>query len=103
MWANNKSVLNWDGVRTMSSDCDTYSVDLSAYFDGELEDEEIIALETHLADCDHCRGQLEKMEKLHNVIADATTRSIKRRPLFQEIMERIDQEEKKVRRPELVS
>ncbi len=48
--------------------CKAYSVDLSAYFDGELEGDELARLEAHLDDCDACRGSLDRFTQLRSAL-----------------------------------
>lgn len=82
-----------EGDRAMGENCQSFSVDLSAFFDGELEGEELSAIETHLESCTRCAGELEKMRKLSGAIHRASEGSPVRRPLFQEIMSRLGEEE----------
>lgn len=53
---------------TTNQACREYAVDLSAYFDGELEEPERAELEAHLADCQGCRHDLEKMGRLRQAM-----------------------------------
>ena len=53
----------------MKDSCSKYSVDLSAYFDGELEAEAESALQKHLKDCESCRVNLEKMRLIRSAMS----------------------------------
>lgn len=44
--------------------CERFAVDLSAYFDGELDGAELVAVEQHLSGCGACTEKLEKLNKL---------------------------------------
>ena len=59
----------------MSDTCAKFSVDLSAYFDGELEAEEEKALKAHLDACDKCRGDLDRMRRIRSAMSGLGRRS----------------------------
>ena len=44
---------------------------VSAYLDGELRDRDRVAVERHLAECDHCRGYVEQVRTLLQITADS--------------------------------
>lgn len=52
----------------MSKGCKRYAVDLSAYFDGELEGDALTDLERHLDRCEGCRDTLQRLRKLRNAL-----------------------------------
>ncbi|MDH4225279.1 MAG: zf-HC2 domain-containing protein [Deltaproteobacteria bacterium] len=52
----------------MSTICKQYAVDLSAYFDGELDADETRFLEAHLATCTDCRESLAKMDSIRSTL-----------------------------------
>jgi anti-sigma factor RsiW len=52
----------------MATGCKAYAVQLSAYFDGELEGAELQAVEAHLAGCDGCRNTLQRLGKLRHAL-----------------------------------
>ncbi len=56
------------GEIEMSKDCKPFSVELSAYFDDELEGEELEGLEAHLSDCEDCREGLKKLKRLRKAL-----------------------------------
>lgn len=57
------------GEIEMSKDCKPFSVELSAYFDDELEGEEMEGMEAHLSDCEDCREGLKKLKMLRNALS----------------------------------
>jgi len=57
------------GENEMSKVCQPFSVDLSAYFDDELEGGELEAMEAHLSDCEDCQEGLKKLKRLRNALA----------------------------------
>ena len=73
----------------MSRKCRDFSTDLSAYFDGELEGRCLQLLESHLQDCNGCRGDLEKMGKIRSALFSMTGSPAEREPLVHQIMEKI--------------
>lgn len=78
----------------MKSACPEMAVDLSAYFDGELAANERQRMEAHLEICAPCREALEGMSRLHDAFAALSASHPgggRRRPLFQEIMARLDE------------
>jgi len=52
----------------MNRDCSSFSVDLSAYFDGELEDEKSARLKSHLDECEKCSASLEKLRMIRQAM-----------------------------------
>lgn len=63
MWAQiSFGIIEGNGA--MNENCQKYSVDLSAYFDGELNGKKQTLLKEHLRACEDCRKELGKMEKL---------------------------------------
>ncbi|MDH4249484.1 MAG: zf-HC2 domain-containing protein [Deltaproteobacteria bacterium] len=53
----------------MKDSCAKYSVDLSAYFDGELEAGEEATLKAHLEGCSTCRERLDKMNLIRSAMS----------------------------------
>lgn len=82
-----------EGDRIMSEACERFSVDHSAYFDGELEGAALAGIEAHLEACPGCKADLEKMGKLSNALHRVSGAPPTRRPLFEEIMERLAKED----------
>ncbi|MCH7477076.1 MAG: zf-HC2 domain-containing protein [SAR324 cluster bacterium] len=79
-------------IGLMSRKCRNFSADLSAYFDGELEGKPLHLLESHLQDCDGCRGDLEKMGRIRSALFSLTGSPAEREPLVHRIMEKIRQD-----------
>ena len=77
----------------MKSECEKLAVELSAYFDKELNGAQAAAVEAHLAGCADCRGDLEKMTRLRNALHDSGTRAAPETRLLQDLMQAL-------RRPE---
>lgn len=69
----------------MSGECKKYSVDLSAYFDGELEGKELAQMEAHLADCENCRSGLDKMTLLSSALSSISQSPIHRRSVLKDL------------------
>ena len=57
------------GEIKMSKDCKPFSVELSAYFDDELEGEELEGMEAHLSDCEDCQEGLKKLKRLRKALS----------------------------------
>ena len=57
------------GENEMSKVCKPFSVDLSAYFDDELEGGELEAMEAHLSDCEGCQEGLKKLKRLRKALS----------------------------------
>lgn len=73
----------------MSVGCKKYSVELSAYFDGELEGEELAALEAHLDGCEGCRADLQGLERLHGAMASLSRPPLSRGSILEELNARL--------------
>lgn len=52
----------------MMRDCESFAVDLSAYFDDELDAKETALVEEHLSGCAACQGNLAKMRRLRDAL-----------------------------------
>lgn len=50
--------------------CPEYRVDLSAYFDGELDGESLLRMEQHLQQCEGCQASLAKLRKLRSAMSE---------------------------------
>ena len=61
--------LEVTGEIEMSKDCKPFSVELSAYFDDELEGEELERMEAHLSDCEGCQEGLKKLKRLRKALS----------------------------------
>jgi anti-sigma factor RsiW len=53
----------------VTSACERLAVDLSAYFDGELEGKALGVVEQHLSGCAACTEKLEKLKQLRAAMA----------------------------------
>lgn len=98
------STINGDMGMNMS--CPEFSVDLSAYFDGELESEEIITIETHLKTCDGCQASLAQFNAIRKAMKTRLAEGLKgRKPIFEAIREQLEaeQEESDDSDPALIS
>lgn len=73
------------GDMHMQKNCKQYSVELSAYFDEELEDQELLDMEAHLRDCDDCRQGLKKLKKLHSALSSLSKPPIHRRSVLDDL------------------
>jgi len=69
----------------MSTLCRKYSVDLSAYFDGELEEEEETELKAHIETCEGCSASLERLETLHNALTSLKKPSLGGRSVLEDL------------------
>ncbi len=58
--------------------CERFAVDLSAYFDGELDGPELAAVEKHLGGCNACTEKLEKLKKLRAAMSGLSTPASRR-------------------------
>lgn len=70
----NAMVIDWNAAmttkqpRVKGSACEQFSVDLSAYSDGELDGPEREALEVHLATCGACTKKLSDLKRLRSAL-----------------------------------
>ena len=56
------------GAAPMSDGCKSYAVDLSAYFDGELEGVDAERIRVHLETCAACQDTLLRLRKLRSAL-----------------------------------
>jgi anti-sigma factor RsiW len=68
-------VIDWTTAMTKkrqtgseAKSCERLSLNLSAYFDGELDGEDRAAVELHLGECEACGGKLEQMRALRSAM-----------------------------------
>ena len=80
-----KLMLEIIGDVWMTVECKKYSVDLSAYFDGELEGEDLSRMETHLATCDNCRAGLDKLTLLRSAMTSISQSPVHRRSVLDDL------------------
>lgn len=95
MWVN-KTDGQTNGENIMGKACQNYSLNISAFFDGELEGDELKELELHLQSCEFCQTDLEGMKNIQAVISAASASSppLESRSLFKDIMAKVKEEEK---------
>lgn len=72
----------------MSKACPNMEVELSAYFDDELEPHEIDAVDEHLVDCENCRLALQEMAKIREAFSSLSPPG-KQKPIFQDLMAKL--------------
>jgi predicted anti-sigma-YlaC factor YlaD len=70
----------------MKRDCQDFAVELSAYFDNELNEQDALVVEAHLAECANCRGDLEKMGKLRAMLNAPSAPTLPEEQLIQDLM-----------------
>lgn len=81
----------------MSKGCKTYAVDLSAYFDGELEGEAAERMEKHLGTCEGCREALGRLGKLRSALHSLARPSQPGRSILSDLKARMAEESRKER------
>lgn len=83
------------GEIDMSNGCEKHSIDLSAYFDGELEGEELTIIVGHLETCEGCRNSLGRLKKLHGALTSLSAPPLGQRSILAEIKSKLhlDEEE----------
>lgn len=64
------SVVSVVRGETMAKDCEAFQPMMSAYLDGELSPAERTELEQHLASCEACKAEFEKMKRFVNAASD---------------------------------
>jgi len=77
----------------MSKGCKAYAVELSAYFDGELEADEQARLEAHLTECAGCRDTLQRLGKLRTALHALSRPPHRRGSILQDLQARLLEEE----------
>ena len=80
------------GEIKMSKDCKPFSVELSAYFDDELEGEELEGMEAHLSNCEDCQQSLKKLNVLRNALATMSKTPTHRRSVLEDLKAKLDLE-----------
>jgi len=77
----------------MNKACKPYAVDLSAYFDGELEGDELKAMEAHLSECEGCRNTLARFGKMRSALHELARPPRKRQSILEDLKARLAEEE----------
>lgn len=72
--------------------CKSYAVDLSAYFDGELEGDALERLEAHLAACTGCRETLRRLGTLRHALHALARPPRRRRSILEDLQARLAEE-----------
>ena len=72
--------------------CEELSVELSAYYDGELQGVEKENVEQHLRSCKPCQDTLEKMGGISRALTGLAGRSGEKHSMLEEIMNRVAEE-----------
>ena len=67
-WQDAGGIGDYTEEKVMTAGCKEFSVELSEYFDGELEPSAAESLEAHLNVCPGCQLELAKLKKLHNAL-----------------------------------
>jgi anti-sigma factor RsiW len=75
-----------------SKACKTYEVELSAYFDGELEGAALQRMEAHLAGCAGCRDTLQRLGKLRKALLAMAKPPRRRRSILEDLQARLAEE-----------
>ena len=70
--------------------CGKYSVDLSAYSDGELDGDELQEMEAHLGECGACTEGLNKLKKLHNAVSSMVKAPTHHRSVLDDLKAKLD-------------
>lgn len=78
----------------MGSECGKFVVNLSAYFDEELEDAAAEAMKRHLMTCEACRADLEKMGHIHELFAATVKMLPGRNTMVEDIFAKLKQAER---------
>ena len=81
------------GEVDMNKGCEKYSVELSAFFDGELESEEKSIMEAHLETCEGCRHSLGRLKQLHGALASLSAPPLRQRSILDEIKSKLNLDE----------
>ena len=55
----------------MTTECQSWAAELSAYADDETEEAVATALQEHLVECADCRGDLARTHKLKSLLKEA--------------------------------
>ena len=83
----------------MSKGCKTYAVDLSAYFDGELEGDAAERVRTHLGGCEDCREALARLGTLRTALHTLSRPSRPGRSILGDLKAKLAQERNKDDKP----
>ena len=77
----------------MDDKCESYSLNLSAYFDGELRGGEARMLEAHLETCSDCRQTLADYNTIRRGMIAMSTHTGTKRSLASDIMTSMDKDD----------
>ena len=73
------------------SDCKRYAVDLSAYFDRELDQPRTEEVEKHLTRCPPCRGDLALMGRVSQLLSAQKYRQRPNSSLSRDLQSQLDE------------
>lgn len=76
------------GVKKPKS-CKELIVDLSAYYDGELQGEALEEVERHLANCDACKESMTGYNQISHALHGLVGKRDRRKSMVDEVMDRI--------------
>jgi len=82
-----------DSTTENSISCEERLVDLSAYYDGELDGDSHNEMEIHLNGCQACRETLSEMSRLSTALHSMVGNRGPQKSLLDEIMMRVKAEE----------
>jgi anti-sigma factor RsiW len=74
----------------MGNKCREYAVDLSAYFDGELDAQASRSMETHLTSCADCRDTLDKFKALRGALTALSRPPGRTRSVLDELRRKLE-------------
>ena len=77
----------------MSKGCKAYALELSAYFDDELEGDAHQRIEQHLAECSACRDTLRRLGRLREALHTLARPKSGQRSILQDLQERLGEAE----------
>lgn len=76
----------------MEKSCKSYAIDLSAYFDGELNRAEASGLEAHLSTCKTCQASLDKMRRISMAMGHLSQPRVGQNAGLDNLMSSLDRE-----------
>lgn len=89
---NGDAFPNPSGEKAMSKGCAKYSLDLSAYFDGELEGEALTRLQEHLDECEACQAALDKFRRIREAMTQLARRPGGSKSILDAVRARLEEE-----------
>jgi len=80
-------------------DCEYIKENLPAFIDGELEEDAIVRVESHLAECEGCRSELEDLRRTARMIEDFLEPRAMDESVADGVMANIASQERRLRVP----